>query len=94
MKKVPFIVLLSIETFFAMISMGLLWSDMQELSYLAAAALFSVVLLPFFLRLRKATDEAKKRKIRLWILLLMLLPILAAIARIVLVIVALLIYFG
>ena len=59
MKKVPFIVLLSIETFFAMISMGLLLSDMQELSYLVAAALFTVVLTPFFLKLRKTEDEAK-----------------------------------
>ena len=60
MKKDTFIVLMVIEGFFALIAMGLLFSDMGAIIYLYAAVAFSGVLAPFAIRLKKETDEAKK----------------------------------
>lgn len=46
MKKDTFIVLMVIEGFFALIAMGLLFSDMGAIIYLYAAVAFSGVLAP------------------------------------------------
>lgn len=89
MKKDTFIVLMVIEGFFALIAMGLLFSDMGAIIYLYAAVVFSVVLSPFAICLKKETDEAKKRKIRRNMALILLLPIVAGLIAIALVVIAL-----
>ena len=89
MKKDTFIVLMVIEGFFALIAMGLLFSDMGAIIYLYAAVAFSGVLAPFAIRLKKEEDEAKKRKIRRNMALILLLPIAAGLIAIVLVVIAL-----
>ena len=72
-----------IEGFFALIAMGLLFSDMGAIIYLYAAVVFSVVLAPFAICLKKEEDEAKKRKIRRNMALILLLPIAAGLIAIV-----------
>ena len=57
--------------------------------YLYAAVAFSGVLVPFAIRLKKETDEAKKRKIRRNMALILLLPIAAGLIAIALVVIAL-----
>ena len=94
MKKDTFIVLMVIEGFFALIAMGLLFSDMGAIIYLYAAVVFSVVLAPFAIRLKKETDEAKKRKIRRNMALILLLPIVAGLIAIALVVIALFMLFA
>ena len=94
MKKTPFIILLSFEYVAALISMGLLFSNLGILVYPIAIAVFSAVLAPFFFKLKKTTDEAKKEKIRWGIILIMLLPILAALIAIAFVVVALMLYYA
>ena len=89
MKKDTFIVLMVIEGFFALIAMGLLFSDMGAIIYLYAAVAFSGVLAPFAIRLKKETDEAKKRKIRRNMALILLLPSVAGLIAIALVVIAL-----
>ena len=92
-KKETFGPLMGLEITLAMISMGLLFSDVGALIYLISAALFATVLAPFYLKLKKTEDEAKKRKIRLRMFLIMLIPIAVALAAIVTVVGALLIYY-
>ena len=89
MKKDTFIVLMVIEGFFALIAMGLLFSDIGAIIYLYDAVAFSVVLAPFAICLKKETDEAKKRKIRRNMALILLLPIAAGLIAIALVVIAL-----
>ena len=89
MKKDTFIVLMVIESFFALIAMGLLFSDMGAIIYLYASVVFSVVLAPFAICLKKETDEAKKRKIRRTMALILLIPIAAGLIAIALVVIAL-----
>ena len=72
MKKASFVLLFTLELIWAMIAMGLLMSDLGAICYLIAAVIFAVVLTPFFIRLKKTEDEAKKGKIRRNILLLLL----------------------
>lgn len=93
MKKTSFIILLVIEIFAGLISMGLLFSDVGALIYLIAALGFSIVLAPFFVCLRKATEETKKAKIRRNMLLIMLLPTIVAIIVVVAVVATMFVYF-
>ena len=89
MKKETFIVVMIVELLVALIAMGLLFSDVGALIYPISLAIFAAVLAPFFIRLKKEPDEEKRRKIRRNMVLVMLLPIFAAIATIVLVVIAL-----
>ena len=89
MKKDSFILLFSVELLLAMACMGLLMSDLQELCYLIAIAIFAPVLTPFFIKLKKTEEEEKKQKIRRNILLVLLIPIAIAFAVVFAVIIAL-----
>ena len=93
MKKASFVLLFTLELIWAMIAMGLLMSDLGAICYLIAAVIFTVVLTPFFIKLKKTDDEVKKGKIRRNILLLLLIPILFALGSIISVLVALFTYF-
>ena len=94
MEKRTFIIVMIVEGFAALVSMGLLFSDVGALIYLISLAVFAVVLAPFYLRLRKVQDEEKKRKIRRNMALVLLIPIVAAIIAIVLVVTALMLTFS
>lgn len=94
MTKNSFISLMVIEGFFSLVSMGLLCSDLGAVIYPISLAVFAVVLAPFFVWLKKTEDEAKKRKIRLYMVLLLLLPIVVAVASVVYVVTALMLYFA
>ena len=94
MKKDTFIVLMVIEGFLALASMGLLFSDVGAVIYLIALAAFAIVLAPFFICLRKESDEAKKRKIRRNMALILLIPIAAAAVAIAVVVIGLMLYFA
>jgi archaellum biogenesis protein FlaJ (TadC family) len=89
MNRNTFIFSMVFEGFFAMAAIGLLFSDVGAIIYLYAAVVFAAVLTPFAIRLKKEQDETKKMKIRRNIALILLLPIVAGIAAIVLVVVAL-----
>ena len=93
MKKASFILLFTLELIWAMIAMGLLMSDLGAICYLIAAVIFTVVLTPLFIKLKKTEDEEKKGKIRRNILLLLLIPIVIALSSIIAVLVALFTYF-
>lgn len=93
MKKDIFIVVMVAEVLAALVSMGLLFSDVGAMIYPISLALFAAVLAPFYLWMKKA-EEAKKRKIRLWMVLLMLIPILVAIAVVAYVVIVLAVYFA
>ena len=94
MKKSTFITLMIVETLMALISMGLLFSDVGAAIYPISLAIFAVVLAPFGLWLKKTDEETKKRKIRLGMVLILLLPIAAAIIAVLYVVTALMIYFA
>ena len=94
MKKEDFRIAMIVEGLAALISMGLLFSDMGAVIYLISLALFAVVLAPFYIRLRKEPDEAKKRKIRRNMALVLLIPIVAAVVAIAIVVISLMIYFS
>lgn len=94
MTKSTFIALMIVETLVALVSMGLLFSDVGALIYPISLAIFAVVLAPFYLWLKKTDEEAKKRKIRLWMVLIMLLPIVAAMIAVVYVVTILMLYFA
>ena len=94
MKKNTFIGVMVIELAFGLVSMGLLFSDVGALIYPISLALFAAVLSPFYLRLRKTADEGKKRKLRLWMGLVMLIPIVVAIAAVAMVVIALMTYYA
>ena len=94
MKKSTFIALMIVETLMALISMGLLFSDVGAAIYPISLAIFAVVLAPFGLWLKKTDEEAKKRKIRLGMVLTMLLPIAAAMIAVLYVVTALMLYFA
>ena len=94
MNRNTFVCLMIIESFFALVSMGLLFSDVGALIYPISLAIFAIVLAPFYLWLKKTDEEAKKRKIRLWMGLIMLIPIVAAMVAILYVVTALMLYFG
>jgi O-antigen/teichoic acid export membrane protein len=94
MKKTSFTILLVIEIIAGLIAVGLLLSDLGALSYLIGIAIFAVVLLPFFMRLKKENNESRKEKIRRNILLVMLIPTVIALVAIAYVVVGLVIYFA
>ena len=77
----------------ALVSMGLLFSDMGAIIYLFAAVVFAAVLAPFAIRLKKEPDEAKKRKIRRNMALVLLIPIVIAAVAVALVVAALMILY-
>ena len=89
MKKETFIAVFIVEIIVALVSMGLMFSDVGALIYLISLALFAAVLSPFFLRLKKTENEEKKRKIRRNMVLVLLTPIVAAAVLIILVVAAL-----
>ena len=82
MKKGTFIPVMIAEVLADLVSMGLLFSDVGAMIYPISLALFAVVLSPFYLWMKRATEEGTKRKMRLWMVLIMLLPMLAAISAI------------
>ena len=92
MKKLPFIILLTVELLASLISVGLLLANLGILSYLIAAVLFAAMLTPFFRKLIKADDETKRAAIRRNILLIMLIPITLAILAILAVVISLFLY--
>ena len=94
MTKSTFIALMIIETLFALVSMGLLFSDVGAMIYPISMAIFAVVLAPFWLWLKKTQEEAKKRKIRVCMVLIMLLPIVAAMIAVLYVVTALMLYYA
>lgn len=94
MKKSTFVTLMIVETLMALVSMGLLFSDVGAAIYPISLAIFAVVLAPFYLWLKKTDEEAKKRKIRLWMVLVMLLPIVAAVVAVILVVTALMLLYS
>ncbi len=73
--------------------MGLLFSDVGAIIYLISAVVFGVVLAPFFIRLKKETDETEKRTIRRNIALILLVPIAAGFVAISVVVIALFLAF-
>ena len=93
MKKDLFVVVMIIEGLMALVSMGLLFSDMGAIIYLFAAVVFAAVLAPFAIRLKKEPDEAKKRKIRRNMALVLLIPIVIAAVAVALVVAALMILY-
>ena len=94
MKKETFIPVMIAEVLADLVSMGLLFSDVGALIYPISLALFAAVLAPFYLRMKKEPEEVKKRKLRLWMVLIMLIPMLAAVAAIGYVVFALFLYFS
>ena len=94
MKKNTFIVVMVIEGLAALVSMGLLFSDVGAVIYLIALAVFAAVLAPFYIRLRKEPDETKKRKIRRNMALVLLIPIVAAVVAVILVVTALMLLYA
>lgn len=94
MKKDTFIAVMITESIVALVSMGLLFSDMGAVIYLIALAVFAAVLAPFFIRLRKEPDEAKKRKIRRNMALVLLIPIAVAAVAVAVVVISLMIYYA
>ena len=94
MNRNNFVFLMMIESFFALISMGLLFSDVGALIYPISLAIFAAVLAPFCILLRKQADESKKRKLRLWMALLLLIPIVVAIVAVAILVIALMLYFA
>ena len=94
MKKETFIPVMIAEVLADLVSMGLLFSDIGALIYPISLALFAAVLAPFYLRMKKEPEEVKKRKLRLWMVLIMLIPMLVAVAAIGYVVFALFLYFS
>ena len=94
MTKDMFIFLMGFTTILALISMGLLFSDVGAVIYPISLAIFAAVQAPFFIRLKKETDEAKKKKIRRIMVLIMLIPIAVALVAIIAVVGALMFYYA
>ena len=94
MKQNTCIGVMVIESTFALISMGLLFSDIGAVIYPISLLIFAAVLAPFYIRLRKKPDEAKKRKIRRNMALVLLIPIVVAVVAVVLVVIALMLLYA
>ena len=94
MKKLPFIILLTVELLASLISVGLLLANLGILSYLIAAVVFAALLTHFFRKLKKTDDETKRAAIRRNILLILLIPIALAILAILAVVISLFLYLG
>ena len=67
MKKETFVLVMIVEGFAALVSMGLLFSDVGALIYPISLAIFAAVEFPFYWRLKRTEEEAKKRKISLMV---------------------------
>ena len=94
MKKTLFIICFIIEVISALIFTGLLLSFLGAFSYLVGAAVIGAVLTPFFIRLKRTEDEAKKKRIRGIISLITLAPTVIGIIVVVAVVVAMILWFG
>ena len=94
MSKKVFTFFMIVETLADLVAMGLMFSDVGALIYPISLVLFAAVLAPFCLWLKKVPEEAKKRKIRLGMVLIMLIPSVVAIALIACVVIALAMYYG
>ena len=94
MKQNTCIGVMVIESTFALISMGLLFSDIGAVIYPISLLIFAAVLAPFYIRLREESDEAKKRKIRRNMALVLLIPIVIAVVMVAVFVTALMIYFS
>lgn len=94
MKKGTFVPVMIAEVLADLVSMGLLFSDVGALIYPISLAIFAAVLAPFYLRMKKEPEEAKKRKLRLGMVLIMLIPMLAAVAAIGYLLFGLFLYYG
>ena len=94
MKQNTCIGVMVIESTFALISMGLLFSDIGAVIYPISLLIFASVLAPFYIRLREESDEVKKRKIRRNMALVLLIPIVIAVVMVAVVVTALMIYFS
>ena len=94
MKQNTCIGVLVIESSFALISMVLLFSVIGAVIYPISLQIFAAVLAPFYIRLREESDEAKKRKIRRNMALVLLIPIVIAVDMVAVVVTALMIYFS
>ena len=94
MNRNTFIFSMAFEVFFAFAAIGLLFNNVGAIVYLYALLGFSAVLAPFFIRLKKEQDEAKKMKIRRNIALILLLPIIAGVIAIAVVTIALMFAFA
>ena len=94
MNRNTFIFSFAFESFFAFAAIGLLFNNVGSIVYLYALLALSAVLAPFFIRLKKEPDEAKKMKIRRNIALIMLLPIIAGVIAIAVVVIALMFAFS
>ena len=94
MKKGTFIPVMIAEVLADLLAMGLLFSDVGALIYPISLALFAAVLAPFYLGMKKAPEEAGKRKFRLWMVLIMLIPMLVAVAAIAYLLFGLFLYYG
>ena len=79
MNRKAFAVLMVIESFFALVSMGLLFSDVGALIYPISMAVFAAVLAPSWLRLKREEAEEEKRQIRRKMALILLIPIAAGV---------------
>ena len=93
LRKPPFIVVFVVALLASLIATAILFPDVTYI-YLYATAVFAVLLTPLFLWMRLTKSEKKKKWIRRGIFLVLGLPIILAILRIILVIVALFIYFA
>ena len=79
MSKGVFLILMPLEFLAALIGAAILFPDIGAVIYLIAAAVFIAVLYPFYRRLKKEEDEAKKRKIRRNMAILLMIPILGGV---------------
>ena len=94
MKKGIFIVLFVVELFMALIMMGWMFADIGAVIYLIVLTAFAAVLYPLFKKLKKETDEDKKRKIRRKILLILFAPSAIALAFVAILLVNLITYYS
>ena len=94
MKKGIFIILFVIELFVALIMMGWMFADIGAVIYLIVLAVFAAVLSPLFKKLKKETDEDKKRKIRRKIVLILFVPSAIALVLVAVLLVNLITYYS
>ena len=94
MSREIFLILMPLEFLAALVGAAMVFPDIGAVIYLIAAALFVAVLYPFYRRVKQEEDEAKKRKIRRTMSLLLLIPILGGAIAFLSVAIILLMAFG
>ena len=94
MKKDTFVIVMIVEGLAALVAMGLLFSNVGALIYPISLAIFAAVEFPFYWRLKRTEEEAKKRKIRLWMALIMLIPSVTAAVAVAFVVTALMMLYS